>query len=661
MCSRCITFGMFLSVALAGSTQAQSIRYVDDDAPSGGDGLSWSTAYNNLQDALSEALGDPSITEIRVAGGMYVPSVQTEPGVPRTETFQLINGVTLSGGYRGCPGGDCTSGDPDELDIALYESILSGDLNGDDDPGEFPDGPSFAENCYHVFYHSEGLNLDETAVLDGFTITGGNANNDFTVTSPHSYGGGMYNRYSNTTVTNCTFSANSAYGRGGGMSNRYSNPTVTNCMFNANSADGGGGMSNFDSDPVLAGCAFIANQAVDFAGGGVCNLGGSPTFADCTFRENQAHRLGGAIFNYESSPTIIRCAFSVNSVWGFAAVGGAISTSNSDHIVGLLLFSCVFQSNTASTYGGAVYYEGDSPWTAANCLFSGNAASTGGAVFNHASAPTLVNCTLTSNQANAAGGICNHLKGYPTLVNCILWDNRDRDGTSEAAQLYEAESTSPGMFYVDYSCVQGWTGQLGGVGNTGSDPLFVDRIGPDEISGTDDDDLRLLPASPCIDAGDNTALPPDEADLDGDGNTTEPIPLDLDGRNRFVDDFATPDTGNPSPEVPDRIVDMGAHEFPFCGDGIVDYSEECDEGGIDTSTCDADCSFAECGDATLNVSAGEECDDGNTAFGDGCNPYCRVETGRIPTVTGWGLTVMLLLLLTGAKVYFDRRRRLSSA
>ena len=61
---------------------------------------------------------------------------------------------------------------------------------------------------------------------------------------------------------------------------------------------------------------------------------------------------------------------------------------------------------------------------------------------------------------------------------------------------------------------------------------------------------------PCIDAGDNTAVPPDTADLDGDGNTTEPIPLDLDGNLRFVDCPDIPDTGNGTPP----IVDMGAYE-----------------------------------------------------------------------------------------------------
>ena len=76
-----------------------------------------------------------------------------------------------------------------------------------------------------------------------------------------------------------------------------------------------------------------------------------------------------------------------------------------------------------------------------------------------------------------------------------------------------------------------------------------------------DADLRLGSGSPCIDAGDNTAVPADITDLDGDSNTSEPIPLDLDGRLRFVDDLLMPDTGNgDAPQV-----DMGAYEYACIG------------------------------------------------------------------------------------------------
>jgi len=62
----------------------------------------------------------------------------------------------------------------------------------------------------------------------------------------------------------------------------------------------------------------------------------------------------------------------------------------------------------------------------------------------------------------------------------------------------------------------------------------------------------------------------------------------------------------------------------FCGDGIKQDSEECDEGG-DTLNCNANCTVSACGDGYLNPNANETCDDGNTDSGDGCDDSCQIE------------------------------------
>jgi hypothetical protein len=129
------------------------------------------------------------------------------------------------------------------------------------------------------------------------------------------------------------------------------------------------------------------------------------------------------------------------------------------------------------------------------------------------------------------------------LINCIFWSNTAPAGP----QIYN-ETDAPS---VAYSLVHGG---YPGIGNIDADPLFVDADGPDNIVGTLDDDLRLQLASPAIDAGDNSAVPVDTADLDGDGDTTEPLPLDLAGNPRFVDIADKADTGNGTAP----IVDMGA-------------------------------------------------------------------------------------------------------
>lgn len=459
---------------VASSEALAAIIYVDRDANGANDGSSWADACNHLQDALAAA---SSGDEIWVAEGIYKPDqgAKVTPG-DRFATFQLINGVAIYGGFP--PGG----GTWEDRDPITYETILSGDLAGDDapvaDPRDLRTEPTRAENSYHVVTGSIGT--DATAVLDGFTITAGNANGSDT----YDRGGGMYST-GRPTLTNCTFSGNAA----------GADPITT-------AGDDGGGMYS-TGDPTLTNCMFSDNLAED-DGGGMCNRVGSPILTNCTFSGNSAQSSAGGMYNGGGTPKLTNCTFSGNSASPFA-------------------------------YGGGMY--------------------------NWESDPVLTNCTFSGNSAGMTGGIHNVWYGHPKLTNCILWGNSDPGGMDESAQI---STSPPRMPVINYCCIQGWTGSLSGTGNIGDDPLFVDADGPDDNAGTADDNLRILAGSPCIDAGDNDAVPPDTDDLDEDGNTTEPIPLDIDGQLRFVDDLNTDDTGKGTPP----IVDMGAYEF---AGGIAKY------------------------------------------------------------------------------------------
>ena len=154
----------------------------------------------------------------------------------------------------------------------------------------------------------------------------------------------------------------------------------------------------------------------------------------------------------------------------------------------------------------------------------------------------LTNCTFISNtsQRSETGGFVNQKRCSSILTNCILWENTARrdDNDVESAQI------RVGKIVVNNCCIQGWSGNLGGIRNFGSDPLFVDPNGPDDKIGTLDDNLRLSLGSPCRDVGDNSALPADTADLDKDGDPNEPIPFDIEGKPRILN----------------RVVDLGAYE-----------------------------------------------------------------------------------------------------
>ncbi|MGD8501835.1 MAG: right-handed parallel beta-helix repeat-containing protein, partial [Phycisphaerales bacterium] len=150
--------------------------------------------------------------------------------------------------------------------------------------------------------------------------------------------------------------------------------------------------------------------------------------------------------------------------------------------------------------------------TVINCTFSNNSAQgwEGGGMSNRAGGnPTLINCTFSGNSSSfRGGGIYSDEESSSTITNCILWENSDAEGTDESAQI---DNDGP-IPVISYSCIQGWTGDFGGIGNIGVNPLFADleygdyhlesqagRWDPKSRSWVQDD-----VTSPCIDAGDMT-------------------------------------------------------------------------------------------------------------------------------------------------------------
>lgn len=261
---------------------AGRILYVDpsNDNSGGAGGISWTDAFQHLQDAMEIAQFDD---EIRVAKGILKPDKNSSvAGSDRNATFALKNGVVIKGGYAGMNNQD----DPDERNIDFYASVLSGNLESYD-------------NSYHVITCN---NVDSTAVLDGFIITGGNA--PASTTMP--FGAGVYNISSSPTIRHCIFVGNSAENVGGAIFNEAnSNPMIINCTFTGNWANnsGGGIYSEPGSNPTIINCILWDNNTLDFGndvlaqisgesnimhsciqgwqtGDGLGNIGQAPLFAD---------------------------------------------------------------------------------------------------------------------------------------------------------------------------------------------------------------------------------------------------------------------------------------------------------------------------------------------------------------------------------------------
>jgi subtilisin family serine protease len=266
---------------------------------------------------------------------------------------------------------------------------------------------------------------------------------------------------------------------------------------------GGGGINGGEGTlATITHCVVIDNH-YKYDGGGIRRCNG--IIADCAITENRATSAGdygGGL--YQCGGTITRCFVANNSAnqggGGFAYCDGSIS-------------NCIILGNGAGGVGGGMASCGK----VANCIFSGNIAGRGGAICG---AGEIVDSTFSGNVAFIMGGAL--YSSDPTATNCIFWGNSDDGGSDESAQIY----TSSGTPTVNYTCVQGWTGSLGGTGNFGENPCFVrdPNDGGDGWGLGDNDDygdLHVSPLSPCIDTGDNTAVSPDISDLDRDGNTVD--------------------------------------------------------------------------------------------------------------------------------------------
>ncbi|MGB4774227.1 MAG: right-handed parallel beta-helix repeat-containing protein, partial [Daejeonella sp.] len=268
-----------LFLVMAGTASAQTIRYVTPAGAGNNDGTSWANAApgTQLQNQINAAAAN---TQIWVAAGTYTPTNNpTGSGDNRDQTFLLKNGVALYGGFAGQAGETVAS-----RNIAANPTILSGDL------GTLNDN---ADNAYHVLV---SVNNDATAILDGFIVEKGNADENTNGSSTISGeqitqfdGGAMINRSSSPILRNNTFRENRSINRAGGIFNDNSSPIIINSIFTRN---------------------------VGYVGGAMTNLNSNVTITNSTFNENNADDTGGAIYLNANSMTIINSILYGNTANG---------------------------------------------------------------------------------------------------------------------------------------------------------------------------------------------------------------------------------------------------------------------------------------------------------------------------------------------------------
>lgn len=440
----------------AGNQVPAEERYYVSKSGDGSNGLSWTNAFTNVQDALRQASLDGG-GDIWVAVGVYYP----DEGIGQindalTSTFKLTDNVALFGGF--IPGDDAFS----DRDWENNVTVLSGDIEGNDTTD--PNGVVLTttditgENAYNVV---TGNGVTKTAVIDGFTITAGYANSYVNPYSP--VGGGMICRMCDAVLLNLIFSGNYADYQGGGVYNNQSSPLMTNTKFRGNSTVGwGGGLFNFKSNPEMYYVDFYDNSTADYSGGGMYNWESSPDMTNLLFSDNSSSSWGGGLYNFKSNPSITNAVFSGN----FAVKnGGGLSNAS---------------SNPEMT----------------NVTVAGNRSlEEGGGMYNLNSQQNVRNSIFYNNQAGGSTG---------TITSTIY-----NTGTSTTVVVNSLVEGSGGS---DAWVLDSSFNNVGG--NIDEDPLFTEIIDP-AATPTELGNMRLQKGSPAIDAGGNALITGVDIDLDG--------------------------------------------------------------------------------------------------------------------------------------------------
>lgn len=418
--------------------RSQVTYYVDAARPdNSGAGTSWATAKRDLQAAINLAGTNSSIW---VKAGTYLPTHDpfgnATPANNRDKTFLLKNTVKIYGGFAG------TETQLSQRNPINNVTILSGDLGVVN---------TLTDNAYHVVL---SVNLSNTSVLDGFTITKGYATapwlSSLTVGTraiDRYKGAGIYNTFSSTVFSNCIVTGNRADctdtnddAWGAGMMNDQCSSAITDCRFDANSFLNGGasfgvfgaGMNILAGACVLTRCYFVNNTS----GSG---------FLDAS--------RGGGLYIVSGSTQVINCVFYNNSSQNGAAIcmgGGEFNFTT--------ITNCTFANNTSSFAGTA--YQGFADAVFTNCIFWNN--------------------TPTSSSVPGRNEIYSQetrVQYLPTFNNCII---RDASGSPLSVTNTVTNNVLNG------------------------NPQFVnlaDGDGADNRWGTADDGLRLQCGSPATNSG----------------------------------------------------------------------------------------------------------------------------------------------------------------
>lgn len=264
-----------------------------------GKGGSWQTA-SDLQTAIEFAYKN-NIPEVWVQKGTYQPKTAingtaNNHGV-NLYSFSLRNNVRVIGGFNG------------------DETSVSSDFSFEENQTILMPYYFIYEHSHQIFYHPQGTNLNDSAILERVILKDGLANQPFGhpnltyITGTH--GGAVYNKSSSPTFINCKFKNNDASVAGGAVYQAFSSSKYINCIFESNTVsfntqtydtgdlnsspcNGGGAIYSWNSSLTLINCLFDGNTTGRFGSALYLDAGSSILSINSTFLNNNTYTSSNA-------------------------------------------------------------------------------------------------------------------------------------------------------------------------------------------------------------------------------------------------------------------------------------------------------------------------------------------------------------------------------
>ncbi|MCE1201421.1 MAG: DUF6273 domain-containing protein, partial [Bacteroidia bacterium] len=286
------------------------------------DGSSWANAMPGT--AIQEAL-DNSVCNnvIWVAKGRYVPTTEIGGGGTRFRSFSMKPGVQLLGGFSGNE--DPLSFDISTRDFETNETILDGDINGDDEvTGEDTNFTlnNYGDNTHRVVLFRDDLVFTNSTIIDGFTIRGGNSNIPLV-------GGAIHIDRASPLLRNLVIKESTAHSDDGAVRVLGGSPVFENCLFTRN----------------------LHNMVIQSRNWGVPSaLISNVTINNSTFRQNKSNSGGAIYLRNFAKLQMDNCLLEQNEATGHE--GGAIFINNSE----AQITNTIIRNNTAYTAGGGISF-----------------------------------------------------------------------------------------------------------------------------------------------------------------------------------------------------------------------------------------------------------------------------------------------------------------